>query len=452
MEPAEAGGTPRARILTIGDELLSGERLDGNSRWLAAHRHEMGFLVVGLESVGDDEEVIAQALARGSSGADFLVVTGGLGPTRDDRTREAVVRAWGVQLREDPGILAELRRRFEARGFPELPATNHRIALVPEGADALMNQRGSAPAIWFHPETAQDGAFSRSDSPPAVLLLPGVPDEMKHLIGQVAAPRIRRTFGFRFSPSSTRILLTTGIPESELAGRIEALLDREGDGGVEVAYRPSLRGVELNLRASGPDANLRVGRVESLLQPVLDPYRYDQDGSDLAAAVGRRLAARGWSVALAESCTGGEVLWRLTSVPGSSAWVQGGVVAYADEVKRDVLAVGEKTLETHGAVSEAVAQEMARGVRRVVPAQVGVAITGVAGPGGGSKEKPVGTVWFALSHDGGCRAESIRFPGHRAEVRERAAQHALHLLYRFLEAEATEPTHGRSVPSVPGSG
>lgn len=438
MDPGGGAGPPRARILTIGDELLSGERLDGNSRWLAEYLHNLGFDVTGMESVGDDEEVIAQALTRISSGADFLVVTGGLGPTRDDRTREAVARAWGVRLREDSGILAELRRRFEARGFRELPKTNHRIARVPEGADALMNLRGSAPAIWFHPDTARDGAFSSVDKPPVVLLLPGVPDEMRHLMGEVAEPRIRRTFEVRFAPYSTRVLRTTGIPESEMAGRIEALLDREGDGAVEVAYRPSLRGVELSLRAYGPDADLRVNRVESLLRPVLAPYLYDLDGTDLAAAVGRRFAARGWTMALAESCTGGEALWRLTSVPGSSAWVEGGVVAYSNDVKRDILGVSQETLETHGAVSEAAAREMAQGMLRIVAARVGVAITGVAGPEGGSEEKPVGTVWFALAHDGRCRAERVRFPGNRAEVRERAAQHALHLLYRIAEGEVTE--------------
>lgn len=438
MDVGEAGGAPRAGILTIGDELLSGERLDGNSRWLAEHLHELGFKVAGMESVGDDEHAIAHALSRGSSRVDFLLVTGGLGPTRDDRTREAVARAWGVRLRQDPGILAELRSRFEARGFQELPETNHRIALVPAGADAFMNQRGSAPAIWFHPETARDGAFSPSDNPPVVLLLPGVPHEMRHLVAEVAEARIRQVFGARFAPASTRILRTTGIPESELAGRIEALLGREGAGAVEVAYRPSLRGVELGLRATGPDANLRLDRAESLLQPILASYRYDRDGSDLAGAVGRRLVTRGWTVALAESCTGGEVLWRLTSVPGSSAWVQGGVIAYSNDVKRDLLGVAEQTLETHGAVSEATAREMAQAVRRVVPARVGVSITGVAGPGGGSDEKPVGTVWFALAHDGACWTEKVRFPGPRAEVRERAAQHALHLLYRLAAGEGTE--------------
>ncbi|TVR64435.1 MAG: CinA family nicotinamide mononucleotide deamidase-related protein [Gemmatimonadales bacterium] len=438
MYVGEPEGPPRARILTIGDELLSGERMDGNSRWLARHLHGLGFQVAGMESVGDDEPAIAQALTRGSSGADFLVVTGGLGPTLDDRTREAVVLAWGVRLRTDQGILAELRRRFEQRGFQKLPETNRRIALVPEGADPLMNERGSAPAIWFHPETARDGAFFRADSPPVVLLLPGVPDEMRHLMAEVAEPRIRDTFGSRFAPHSTRILLTTGIPESELAGRIEELLDREGDEDVEVAYRPSLRGVELGLRATGPETDLRLDRVESLLGPILAPYRYDTDGLDLAEAVGRRLAARRWTVALAESCTGGEVLGRLTSIPGSSAWVQGGVVAYSNHVKRDLLGVAEETLETHGAVSEAVAREMAQGVRRIVPARVGVSITGVAGPGGGSMEKPVGTVWFALAHDGGCRAEKVRFPGPRAEVRERAGQHALHLLYQAVAGEGSQ--------------
>ncbi len=431
--PPEPGAGLAARILTIGDELLSGERLDGNSRWLAHYLSNQGFQVLGMESVGDAESAIVSALLRGLEDVDLLVVTGGLGPTLDDRTRQAVAKAWGVRLEEDQHLLAELRQRFQARGFSHLPETNRRVALVPAGARALPNGQGSAPALWFHPARVVDGAFAGSADPPVVLLLPGVPAEMRHLMEEVAAPSIQEVFGASLSPPETRIIQTTGIPESELAGRIEARMAGWDGGSVEVAYRPSLRGVEVALRASGSQAGAALQGVESLLQDILAPYRYDQDGGDLAEAVGRRLRSRGWTVSLAESCTGGEVLWRLTSVPGCSEWVRGGVVAYANEIKGDILGVKESTLADHGAVSEAVALEMARGVRRAVPASVAVAVTGVAGPGGGSPDKPVGTVWFAVDHEGGGRAEVLRFPGLRAEVRERAAQHALHLLYRFLE-------------------
>lgn len=449
-EPANSESAPWARILTIGDELLSGERLDGNSRWLARHLTKIGFRVRGMETVGDDEGVIALALLRGVEDSEFLLVTGGLGPTLDDRTRQAVTRAWGVRLEEDTGLIQELGSRFRARGFRDLPETNRRIALVPAGGRALHNGQGSAPGLWFHPSRVVDGAFMETERPPVVLLLPGVPSEMRHLVEEAAASQIERVFGQRLSAPVTRTFLTTGIPESELAGRIEARMAGDPAVDVQVAYRPSVRGVELSLTGVGPRPEEDLERSELLLGDILAPYRYDEDGTDLAEAVGRRLASRGWTVALAESCTGGEVLWRLTAVPGSSAWVQGGVVAYANETKRDVLGVREETLKAHGAVSEAVALEMAEGVRRRVPAHVAISVTGVAGPGGGSRDKPVGSVWFALDHGSGRRAEEVRFPGGRAEVRERAAQHVLHLLYRFLK----EPPADADLPGgepPPGS-
>jgi nicotinamide-nucleotide amidase len=426
---------PSARIVTIGDELLSGERLDGNAHWLARHLTGLGFRVLGIESVGDEGSDIGSVLRRAASDAEFVVVTGGLGPTLDDRTREAVAQAWGLPLEESPEILRELIGRFRERGYHELPAGNRRIALIPKGARPVANPRGSAPGLWLGPQGSPGPCF--------LLLLPGVPHEMTAIMEGPARDLLTRTFGSRLRPAQFRLIRTTGVPESVLAGRIEALM---GSGSeVEVAYRPSLRGVELRLSARGAEAGAKLDEAEETLLPVLAAHRYEAPSGDLAEAVGRGLSAAGLRVAVAESCTGGALLRRLTDVPGSSAWVVGGVVAYADRIKTEWLAVSPAVLSAQGAVSEGVARGMASGVRRRMGVEVGVGITGIAGPSGGSDAKPVGTVWFAVDGLGESRAERVRFPGDREEVRERATQHALHLL---LKAVVPSPasTHVRANP------
>jgi len=431
--PGEA--TPPARIVTIGDELLSGERLDGNAHWLARHLTGLGFRVLGIESVGDEGADIGSALRRAASDAEFVAVTGGLGPTLDDRTREAVAQTWGLPLEESPEILRELTGRFRERGYHELPAANRRIALVPKGARPIANPRGSAPGLWLGPESPLD--------PCVLLLLPGVPHEMKAIMEGPARELLTRTFGSRLRPAMSRLIRTTGVPESVLAGRIEALMG--SSAGVEVAYRPSLYGVELRLSARGAEAVQKLDEAERTLVPVLADHRYEAPSGDLAEAVGLALSAAGLRVAVAESCTGGALLRRLTDVPGSSAWVVGGVVAYADRIKTAWLEVSQAVLSAQGAVSEGVARGMASGVRRRMGVEIGVGVTGIAGPSGGSDAKPVGTVWFAVDGLGETRAERVRFPGDREEVRERATQHALHLLLRAV-APSPPSTHVRANP------
>lgn len=414
--------TPSARIVTIGDELLSGERVDGNAQWLARHLTGMGFRVEGIESVGDERAGIGSVLKRATSSADVLVVTGGLGPTLDDRTREAVAGEWKLPLDESPEILRELTGRFLERGYHELPALNRRIALLPRGARPVANPRGSAPGLWLGPESPL--------GPSSLLLLPGVPHEMRAIMVGPARDLLNDAFGPRLRPARSRLILTTGVPESVLAGRIEALMG--AGAGVEVAYRPSLRGVELRLSARGAQAAERLDEAANALLPVLADYRYESPSGDLAEAVGLALAGASLRVAVAESCTGGGLLRRLTDVPGSSAWTVGGVVAYADRIKTEWLDVSPAVLSAQGAVSEGVARGMASGVRRRMGVEVGVGITGIAGPSGGSESKPVGTVWFGVDRLGETRAERVRFPGDREEVRERATQHALHLLLRSV--------------------
>lgn len=420
---SESGGRPppAAVIVTIGDELLAGDRVDTNARWLARFLSERGLRPIRILSVGDDPSAIRstvsyglRVLGRESAGPALLLTTGGLGPTRDDRTRDAVSNLLDRPLREDPDVLERIRERFRTMGRKDLSETNRRVALVPRGAVVLPNSVGTAPGLALE------------DSGVRIVLLPGVPAEMRHLATDRIGPLLSEWFPERPEPPVRRVVHTTGIPESELASKLEAM---EGEWpGVNLAYRPSVQGVELVFSARGPDAGGRVSRALEVADSLLAPWRIDEPEGDAAAAVLRYFRERGWTLAVAESCTGGLLGARLTAIPGSSDVFLGGVVTYADRTKSELLGVPEGTIRTHGAVSGATAAAMAEGARDQFGAHVAVAITGVAGPGGGTPDKPVGTVWFGRAGPAGVRTERRRFPGARDEVRERAAQHVLHRL------------------------
>ncbi len=408
---------PRAAILTIGDELLKGERVDTNAAWLARHLTRSGFRVTEVVSVGDPPEEIRHGLreARAVVGEGGLVVaTGGLGPTLDDRTRDAVAEEFGRELVEDPELLAELEARFRSRGFDALPTPNRRVARVPEGARLLPNREGTAPGLVLE----EAGIM--------VVLLPGVPAEMRHLVEGPFREVLEERFQGRGGAGVpvVRSIRTTGIPESALAERIEDLLS--DTGAVNLASLPSVLGVELVVSATGPDAQRSVEEMMDTLLRRLEPWVYDAPSGDLAEAVLLRMRASGWTVAMAESCTAGLVSKRLTDHPGASEVFLGGVVAYSNTAKEALLGVPEALLREHGAVSAEVARAMARGACRRFGADAAVGITGIAGPGGGSETKPVGTVaiWTVTPH--GETGGVERFPGGREEIRARAAQHALH--------------------------
>jgi nicotinamide-nucleotide amidase len=414
---------PRAVIVTVGDELLLGETVDSNAAWLGRELGAMGVNVVRCVTVGDVVVDIQEAVAGGLTAADVVVVTGGLGPTRDDRTRPAVADLLGVTLLLDDGLMEALRERFRRRGYPELPEPNRTQAMVPAGARVLPNHLGTAPGLLL----ASRGRW--------VALLPGVPPEMKAIVRGGLKEALVEALGPRLRPVRHRVLRTTGIAESELARRVEEILP-EDLGSVSVAFLPDLRGVDLRLTARGlapEEARDRLDVVEALLRPVVDPYAYESAGGDLAEAVTEALRRGGHALALAESCTGGLVAKRMTDPPGASAVVRGGVVAYSNEAKVVLLGVAPDLLERDGAVSEAVARAMASGVRERFDASVGVGVTGVAGPGGGTESKPVGLVWLAADVRGEVSAESVMLVGDREAIRERAAQAALALLLKLLE-------------------
>ena len=408
-------------MVTVGDELLTGDTVDSNAARVGRALGELGAPVVRRETVGDDVAAIRAAVGRALGEADLVVATGGLGPTPDDLTREAVAALFGVQLELDPDLAAVLEARFRAAGYPHLPERNLVQAMVPAGARVLPNGRGTAPGL----------ALERAGH--WVVLLPGIPRELEGMLAGPVRGFVLDVFGARLRPPARRVIRTTGIAESRLAERVEALLPAER-GPVRLAYLPSLRGVDLHFTVPGgvapDDARAWLDRMESLLGD-LAPYRYP--GEDLVAAVADALESSDRTLAVAESCTGGLLAKRLTDRPGSSCWFLGGVVAYSDAVKKEHLGVAADVLARFGAVSEEVALAMASGAARVLGAGVGIAITGIAGPAGGTAEKPVGTVWCAVSVGERSVVEKRTIPGDREAVRERAAQAALHLCYRTLQ-------------------
>lgn len=432
---------PVVAVVTVGEELLTGATVDSNAAWLGRALAELGLRVSRRWTVGDREADIEAALRAALEVAEVVVVTGGLGPTDDDRTRPALAAATGVEFRPDPDLLVRLEEQLRDSGRHDFPAGLRRLALRPEAGTALPNPVGLAPGLLLE--------LPRGSG--VVIALPGVPREMRALFPAVAR-RLAETFSGRLHPLVQRSIRTTGIPEAELALRVETALRSLG-GAVEVAWLPELTGVELRLttdhdgsREGEAAAAAALDRVEDALAPVLAGYRYDAPSGDLVETVAARLDARSWRLAVAESCTGGLVAQRWTARPGSSRTLLGGVVAYDNAVKRDLLGVPAATLEREGAVSETVARWMAESVARLLGADCGIGVTGVAGPGGGSDAKPVGTVWIAASapsseREPATRSRLLYLSGDRAAIRERAAQAALHLLLGLLD-DLTSPAGG----------
>lgn len=415
-------------LLTVGTELVLGLTVDTNAADLGRALAAAGVRVVRRTSVADEPDAIRDAVRAALARAGLLVVSGGLGPTKDDLTKKAVAEALGRPLRHDPAILAALEELYRRRGITKMPEANRSQADVPEGAAVLPNRWGTAPGLWLEDEGGR-----------LIVLLPGVPSELRGLLENEVLPRLVARLEGAGSPGAaevvrSRLLRTTGIAESALADLIGdpgRLLPR----GVTLAFLPSTDGTDLRLTAWRLPAAAADAALESsaqALRPKVGAHCYGEGDADLAAVVLELLEGQEGHLAVAESCTGGLIGARLTAVPGSSRVFRGGVVAYDDDVKLHVLGVGAETLATHGAVSEAVAREMAAGAARVLETDAAVAVTGIAGPSGATPEKPVGTVWIAVLWRGQVRAFTHVLPGRRDAVRRRAAQWALDYLRRLV--------------------
>lgn len=423
-EKAWEGPTPTAVVVAVGDELLFGHTVNTNGAWLAQELSALGFHVAKQETVGDRGEEIQGALARGLDVGEVVLLTGGLGPTPDDLTRPAVAEYLGFSLHEDPTLVDVLRTRYRARGYDNLPPNNRRMAQIPLGGAHFPNPVGAAPGLAF---PLPEGR--------TVILLPGIPGEMAGIFSKEVVPFLRRLFSGRLLPVFHRFIYTTGVPESLLAREIEPLLPADL-GPVTLSFLPDTRGVRIRLSAVGVregEAESRFNDLEERLGGFLRPFRYHAESGELAQAVGEALMARGATLATAESCTGGLISKRITDQPGSSRYFLGGIVAYSDGVKIRHLGLSREMIGREGAVSQPVAEAMALGVAEALGATAGIGVTGVAGPEGGSEEKPVGTVWYAASLNGVASVRMERFLGDREIVRERAAQAAMALLLGILE-------------------
>lgn len=423
-ESSTAGGAPSAAIISVGDELLLGQTLDTNGSWLSERLTDMGFQVLQRLVVPDSPEAIAAAVTRSLKDVRLTVVTGGLGPTPDDLTRDAVADGLGVPLVQDDAVYQRLEERARTLGLERVPEGTERMALVPLGAEVIPNALGAAPGLVL---TVHGNS---------VVLLPGIPREMRGIFSSGVGGLLSGRFSDTLRPAIHRTFHTSGIPESRLAEEIGRILPEE-TGPVSIAFLPHIGGVRIRLTArglqEGGEADVWLDRVQECVEPVLLAHRYEADSGDLAEALGRVLSASGLTLAVAESCTGGLIAKSLTDHPGSSAHFMGGIVAYSNSVKTGSLGIPRALLDREGAVSGEVALAMAQGVARVLGADAGIGVTGVAGPGGGTVEKPVGTVWYAASLDGVGKARTARFLGDRRDIRARASWAALLLLLRMVE-------------------
>ena len=414
-------------IVTIGDELLLGFTIDTNAAHLARELAAIGVRIARRSTVGDTASEIADGVALALRRTGAVITTGGLGPTSDDLTKPAVAAIFGRTMYHDAAVMAQIEELFRSRGYPgPIPATNRVQAMIPEGARILRNRHGSAPGIWLEDEAGR-----------WVAMLPGVPREMKGMLADTLIPLIIERTGVVETVVRSRTLRTTGISESALAERVADLAT--GFESLSLAFLPGADGVDLRLTSR----DARPTQADSLLRDAGDRLRdrlgeriYGEGATDLAAVVIEMCRTRGLRIAVGESCTGGLVGARLTAVPGSSAVFIGGVIAYDDRVKVDLLNVPADIIAAHGAVSEPVVRLMASGARARFGTAIGIAVSGVAGPGGGTPTKPVGTVWTAVDVQGTIKAMGRGYPGDREEIRARSAQTALDMVRSVLAATA----------------
>ena len=405
----------QAEIITIGDELLIGQVVDTNSAWLGSTLGDDGIKVMQITSVQDHAAQIVQAVNDALSRADIVLMTGGLGPTKDDITKKTLAEMFGMKLVRNEQVYEMVGKQLALRGiaFTEL---NQGQALVPDGCTVLPNRNGTAPGMWFE----RDGKV--------LISMPGVPFEMKALVKDEVLPRLRKHFAL--DANVHRTIITFGLAESILADTI-ASWEEALPPYLHLAYLPSALCIRLRLSAYEIDRQKAEQEIESQIEKlskVIPHYIIGSEDDSLESVTGTLLKTRGETLATAESCTGGNIAHRFTAMPGASEYFKGGVVAYSNEVKMALLGVDPESLNHYGAVSQSVAEQMAEGVRRATGATYGISTTGIAGPTGGTPEKPVGTVWMAVATPNGVFSRRMVFGSVRSQNIERASSNCINLL------------------------
>ena len=430
-------------ILATGTEILQGGSTDRNSPWLSGRLLSLGLPTARHLTIADDAPSLRAALTEAAASADLVLITGGLGPTQDDLNRQIIADTWGRDLVESAEALDQIKAFFRKRGR-RITDANRCQALLPEGALLLRNDHGTAPGFFIDPVPGIRAGIRAS-----IAALPGPPRENQPMFEAQLLPLIRERFATEAVPATVRTLRTWGLPEAEVNARLRDLFGADPLANLALLF--SLSGVDVRLTFTAPPdrlAALEAHWSDQVTRRLGSENFYSLDGREMAEVIGSMLRGRGQTLALAESCTGGGVAERITAIPGSSDYLLEGFVTYSNNAKTQRLGVDPGLIDRHGAVSEPVAEAMARGAREAAGADWAVSITGIAGPGGGSDDKPVGLVCFGLSApDGTVRSVRRRFGGGREEVRARAAQTALDLVRRALlgvplEIRLPEPVAG----------
>jgi nicotinamide-nucleotide amidase len=408
-----------AYILTIGDEILIGQITDTNSAWMAQQLNLQGIRIVGKMSVGDVHNEIIHALDYALHAADLVLITGGLGATKDDITKKSLVEFFGSQLVWHQETYDRMEKIFQKYGRT-VNEMNKNSCFMPSNAQILTNDRGLAPAMWFE------------ENKKVVVSMPGVPYEMQILMTNRVLPKLKASFPM--SPIVHRTILTAGEGETMLAEKLDAFEEKLPEN-VKLAYLPSLGTVRLRLTARGDDESVLNQQLDALKTELISIVDYAVAGFDddtLPVVVGRMVKERGLKIGFAESCTGGYMSHLITSVAGSSEYFEGTIVAYAYDLKEKLLNVSSETLNTEGAVSESCITQMVKGALETLNVDVAVAVSGIAGPGGGTPDKPVGTIWLAVADKNSIKTVQINMDRGRAKNMEYAANVGLNLLRKFL--------------------
>lgn len=410
-----------AHIISIGNELLIGDTVNTNASWLGRSLTESGFEVERVFTIPDSYDLIRHHITQSLDYSDFTVVTGGLGPTHDDITKKVVTDIFDCDLVQDSKVMSYIEKIFESRGF-HLSQSNREQALVPTACDVLFNEQGTAPGMWFK----KGGKY--------LAVLPGVPYEMQYLMKNRVYPKLQAVFT-DVEVWVTEYFKTAGIPESTLSDQIGSL-DEFLSNGIGVAFLPNPGGVTIRISASGlsqKDAEQKLAKLRTLLELKIGHYLYGMGKElSLAEVVGKLLKEKNLTVATAESCTGGFISNEITDIPGSSHYLNGGLVAYSNRSKTKLLGVDPEIIDKHGAVSKEVALQMAKGVAEHFDSSIGVSTTGIAGPGGGTEDKPVGLVWMGFWIEGKHFALKAMFSNDRKINKQRTSMVVLETVRREL--------------------
>lgn len=410
----------KAHIITIGDEILIGQTLNTNAAYIGEQLSNIQVEVLSSSVVGDDEESILNEFERCWNKNDLLIATGGLGPTHDDVTRKCVVKFFKTELVKNEEVLEDIHILFGKRNR-KVTKVNEDQALVPQIATVIRNSRGTAPGEWIERDNK------------IFIIMPGVPYEMKEMMTSFVIPNLKEKLGIQDFTILRKTIYTTGIPESSLyekLGNLDELID-----GSKLAFLPSQFGVKLRITVTEKDEETAKNKLSEVEQKIIGKagrFIYSRDEEALEAVIGKILKERNMKLAVAESCTGGYVSNLLTNISGSSAYFERGIISYSNAAKVEILKVNEDALVEHGAVSLEVARQMADGVKAIAGADIGLAITGIMGPGGATAGKPVGLVYIGMCDDKVCTAKEFKFGDDRLLNKQRTSQAALDMLRRHL--------------------